>query len=79
MAWEARSQYRGKPLTGPLDVTATIYYPNRRRRDVDNLKALYDAMSGILWIDDEQITDNHQLKRYDPENPRLELSVRELS
>jgi Holliday junction resolvase RusA-like endonuclease len=48
----------------------------RRRDDVDNIKALLDALSGILWLDDGQIADLCISKRYDPDRPRVELSLK---
>ncbi len=46
-----------KPIAGPLEVTITVYPPDRRRRDVDNVqKALLDALQhGGAYADDSQI------------------------
>ena len=33
MAWEARSQYRGKPMAGALAVTVDLYWADRRKHD----------------------------------------------
>lgn len=44
------------PLTGALTLTARVWFPDRRRRDVGNLrKLLTDAMKGIWYVDDEQL------------------------
>ena len=75
MALEMRTQYRGKPLEGSLEADVTIYWPDKRKHDADNVKALLDSATGILWLDDSQITDLHSRKRYDKTNPRVELSV----
>lgn len=75
MAWEARSQYRGKPMAGALAVTVDLYWADRRKHDVDNIKALLDALTGIIWEDDGQITDLHTRKFYDKAAPRVELSI----
>lgn len=75
IGWEARSQYQGEPLTGPLAVTVALYWPDRRKHDVDNIKALLDACTGILWDDDGQIEDLHTTKAYDKENPRVVMTV----
>lgn len=76
IGWEARAQYRGAPLSGELKVSLSLYWPDRRKHDIDNgLKFLLDALSGILWVDDGQVVDLQVTKHYDRENPRLELSV----
>jgi Holliday junction resolvase RusA-like endonuclease len=46
-----------RPLLGPLAVEVTVFPPDRRRRDIDNLqKALLDALQhGGAYLDDSQI------------------------
>ena len=46
---------RGELIVGPRIVKRVAC--RRRRDDVDNIKALLDALSGILWLDDGQIAD----------------------
>jgi len=79
IGWEARSQYHGKPLTCPLAVSVALYWPDRRKHDVDNIKALLDACTGILWEDDGQIIDLHITKDFDKEAPRVVMAVREVT
>ncbi len=58
------SKYRGRLTTGRLDITVSVYPPDRRKRDLDNItKALFDAIehSGVI-ADDEQF-DRVQLWR----------------
>ncbi len=88
IGWEARAQYRGKPLSGPLVVEIALYWPDKRRHDVDNIKALLDALTGILWEDDSQISTLNLSKRYgdapgihiriEPDTglPRMEVTIR---
>lgn len=38
------------------------------------IKSFEDALNGIVWKDDSQITDIHAYKRYS-ENPRIELEI----
>lgn len=76
IGWESRTQYQGELLTGPLEVDVTIYWPDHRKHDVDNIKALLDALSGIVWEDDGQISDLHTRKRYDKGEPRVVVSIR---
>lgn len=63
-----------EPLTGDLEVSLTINRP-RRRGDMDNvLKNIFDALSGIAFVDDEQIA-MIEAKRYDGERPRANPGV----
>ncbi|MCR2833459.1 RusA family crossover junction endodeoxyribonuclease [Qipengyuania sp. RS5-5] len=73
IGWEARSQYHGEPLEGPLAVKIDLYWPDRRKHDIDNIKVLLDALTGILWVDDGQIVELSLTKRYDKENPGVML------
>lgn len=75
MEWEARSQYRGKPVEENLAVRISLFWPTKRNRDVDNIKGALDSMTGILWKDDGQIVDLRITKAYDKENPRMELEL----
>jgi Holliday junction resolvase RusA-like endonuclease len=75
IGWEARAQYRGKPLTGPLKIEVRFFWGDRRRHDWDNAKTFYDSLNGIVWEDDYQIFDAHVVREYDKENPRVELMI----
>lgn len=46
-----------RPIEGELDVQVTVFPPDNRRRDVDNVqKALLDALEhGGIYADDNQI------------------------
>lgn len=46
-----------QPLSGPLELFITVFPPDRRRRDIDNVqKSLLDAMQhGGAYFDDSQI------------------------
>jgi Holliday junction resolvase RusA-like endonuclease len=79
IGWEARAQYRGDPLRGDLAITVSFFWPDRRKHDHDNAKVFYDALNGIVWEDDGQITDATVRRRYDPTNPRVELEVLQLN
>jgi crossover junction endodeoxyribonuclease RusA len=54
---EASLYYHGAPLAGDVHVQLTFALPDRRRKDLDNLsKAVLDALNGIMWVDDTQVT-----------------------
>ncbi len=76
IAWEARSQYRAKPLEGDLAVEVHLTWPTRRNHDVDNIKSLLDALKGILWVDDSQIVDLRITKRYEKGSQGVLMNVR---
>lgn len=74
-AWarEAKTQYMKDPVKDPCECEVTLYFPDKKRRDVDNIKALLDAMTGVLWEDDSLI-DLLIIRKYvDKENARIEL------
>ena len=49
-------------LEGPVRVILTLQFRSVRS-DIDGpLKALFDACSGVIWVDDRQITDLRVLK-----------------
>lgn len=75
LGWEARSQYRGEPLAGSLAVSIALYWPDRRKHDIDNIKVLLDALTGIVWEDDGLITDLHIRKGYDNLQPCVEMTI----
>lgn len=74
--WQAKSQYRKKPMKGELEVWTTLYLKTKRKADIDNFNKIYfDSLSGIVWEDDSQIVEHHVSKRYDANNPRIEVEV----
>lgn len=87
IAWTASQHRPDKLLDEPLSVEATFYllkpksrpkkckYPDRKP-DHDNLeKALYDALEGIIYVNDSRIVDKVFRKRYgDP--PRVEIIIK---
>lgn len=52
-----------QPLSGNVKVMLVFLLKDRRRRDLDNLsKAVLDALNGIAYLDDKQVTDLHIVK-----------------
>jgi crossover junction endodeoxyribonuclease RusA len=76
LAWESKLQWPLKmPLKGPIRLSVRFYWPNKRRHDVDNIKALLDSLSGIVYEDDSQINDLRVQKFCDKKQPRVEIEV----
>lgn len=76
-----------EPLVGPVKLTARYYFkppkkgpakPHLGKPDLSNLsKALEDALNGMMWKDDSQITSHETEKMYDwvTKNPRIEVRI----
>jgi Holliday junction resolvase RusA-like endonuclease len=72
--WEARSQWKGPPLSGDVALQVTFYFGTKRKADLDNFnKITLDALSGIAYEDDSQISELHLYRRYDKLKPRVEI------
>lgn len=58
----------------------TLFMPTKRKADIDNFhKLVLDAMSGIVYEDDNQIKELHTYMDYDKDNPRIDLEIVTLS
>ena len=93
IGWQVRSEYSGKPHLGPVVMDAYFYLPRPKRLrknllvhtkkpDRDNLlKALKDALKGIIYKDDSQVFDGRTRKLYvrSGEKPRVVIGLRLLS
>lgn len=56
-------------------VTVTMFFPDKRGYDVDNvLKSILDGCTP-LWWNDRQVEESAVTKRYDKQNPRCEVLV----
>jgi Holliday junction resolvase RusA-like endonuclease len=74
--WEAKSQWKGQPLEGDIDVSITLYFGTKRRADLDNFNKLsLDALTGIVYLDDSQIAKLSIERGYDKASPRIEVTV----
>ena len=77
--WQARSQWKRKPLAKSLQIAVKLYHGTKRVTDWDNFHKLsMDALTGIVWLDDSQIQEADVCKFYDKENPRIEIIINEL-
>jgi len=73
--WEARTQYRGAPLQGSICLTVALYWGDKRKHDIDNIKILLDSLTGIIYEDDSQITELNVTKAIDKINTRCEIKI----
>ena len=74
--WQIKSQYKGKPKTGDIDLRVELFFGDNRVRDIDNYnKILLDAFTGILWLDDSQIQSLLIIKNKDIKNPRIVINL----
>jgi len=78
VAWAALgARPRTWSKAGRFVVEVTMYFPDLRRRDIDNvLKAALDGMQGVLYEDDSQVVIAGAIKWLDRERPRTEVVVR---
>lgn len=75
LQWEIASQWSGDPLTEEVTLNVFQYLPNANQ-DIDAyLKILFDAMTGIVYKDDKQITELSTLKFHDKQHPRIVIQV----
>lgn len=67
-----------QPLTGPIAVTYTAYFPTLAGDLFNREKVISDALNGLLWVDDKQIVEGHMYRRLDRKNPRVHVEVTEV-
>ena len=78
--YQLKGQYHNKPTAKRLKLTIFAYFGSKRIRDLDNIgKVVLDALNGIVFEDDGQIDELHIFRRYDKNNPRMEVETIELS
>ncbi len=64
-----------EPLTGPVEITGTIYMA-RRGCDLDNrIKPLLDGIEGHAFANDGQVVRLDLRKALDHGNPRVEITI----
>lgn len=76
----AKRAMRRRPLlTGHVEVRVWFVYPDNRS-DIDGaIKGTLDAMNGIVWTDDRQVIRLEVEKRKDPDAPRVEIEIVEVT
>lgn len=66
------------PLRGDVAVNFTVFRP-LKRGDLDNFtKVMFDALKGLVWLDDSQVVEIHSFRDDDKQNPRVEFLVYEV-
>jgi Holliday junction resolvase RusA-like endonuclease len=64
------------PLDAKYMLRVRLYFPNARRRDADNcVKAIQDAMRGVLFTDDHRVGIECPPWEVDRAQPRAEVTV----
>jgi Holliday junction resolvase RusA-like endonuclease len=80
VGWAARAAGVRDAYEGPVRLTVGLWFPDRRRRDVDNCaKSICDALNGIAYLDDSQVAQLSVECRLDRQRPRAEISIEPLS
>ncbi|WP_297455999.1 RusA family crossover junction endodeoxyribonuclease [Persephonella sp.] len=72
---QIKQQWRLPTITQEVEIFYTFYFPDRKKRDVDNrLKILNDCLeeAGVI-ADDNLITDGHFKKRVSKEKGHLTI------
>jgi len=67
-----------EPLRNNVGVNFTVFRPYKRG-DLDNFtKVMFDALKGLVWLDDSQVVEIHSFRADDKNNPRVEFLVYEM-
>jgi len=65
--WLLMTRATSAPVAGPIGLRLEFDRSTRRRCDLDNLvKGVWDAGTGVLWVDDSQIEYLEAVKRIGP-------------
>jgi Holliday junction resolvase RusA-like endonuclease len=76
IGWAAKQAMKARePITGPVRVDYVFWH----RCDIDGIdKVLLDAMEGIVYINDRQVTEKSERKFRQRGKPEVWVTVREL-
>ena len=73
---ESQKQYKGKVMSVDCEMEITLFFKDKRRRDVDNYnKLVLDALEGIVYEDDKQIKKLTIEKKISVDDPRIEIVI----
>jgi crossover junction endodeoxyribonuclease RusA len=77
LAAVARTSWRTGVRGARYAVALAVYFPDERRRDLDNAcKAVLDACNGVAFSDDSEVDELHVVRGIDRVRPRVEVNVR---
>lgn len=63
------------PMMNDVSVNFTVFRP-RKIGDLDNYnKVMFDALQGLTYQNDSQITEIHSYRKDDKDNPRVEILI----
>ncbi len=73
-------QEKKHPTKNLVKVEIEYYLGSKRRKDIQNLtKSTLDAFNDAIYKDDSQVHDLHIKKMIDRENPRIRVTIEEMS
>lgn len=74
--WTLKKQWKKTPLACDVSLIITFYFANKRRDLSSGLKILEDVLEkGGIYKNDRQIRTEMIYKKYDKDNPRVEIRV----
>ena len=80
VGWMAKAAGIHAPHDGPVGLKVRLWFPDRRRRDADNVvKAIMDALNGLAYSDDSQVIELFVSRQIDRQRPRAEVTVERIS
>jgi Holliday junction resolvase RusA-like endonuclease len=75
-AMVAMSEQGIRKTAFPVQIEVCAYFPDARVRDADNvLKSCQDALNGVVYLDDSQVSDCTARRRIDRKRPRTDVIV----
>lgn len=71
-----RARGAGRPGTKGFGADIKFYVATNQRRDIDNYaKLVFDALNGVAWVDDSQVTELAAKIIRGSDNPRTEVHI----
>ena len=73
--WSCKNQFKKPLIVDELRLDITLFFTNKRRRDIDNyLKLLLDGMTGVVFKDDSQIQE-YTIRKQIAEKPGVFVTI----
>lgn len=77
ITWEADYAWGRKSLSGPVRMDIQLHYKDARRHDIDNIKLLLDALTGVVYDDDSQIVELNLKKYHKAKEAKIDIQIYE--